>query len=122
MASGGDSLPAWLVEWNRHSVEGATQDPENPVETSFLRVIRLAVALHGPAENEVAVREMVDPRESRMREVCRELLERLRAELVAPHVSGQRIEEEDSPAVGRPIGSEAEVGEPGNPRRKPIER
>jgi hypothetical protein len=114
MTSGGDSLPAWLVEGHRNSVEGPTQDPENPVETPFLRIVRLDVALHGSADDEIAVREMVNPRESRVLEVRRDLLERFRAQLVGPHVPGQRIEEEDSLAVGCPIGSEAEVGELGD--------
>jgi hypothetical protein len=121
MASGGDSLPAGLVEWHRHSVEGATQDPENAVETPFLRIVGRAVALHGPAEDQVAVREMVNPRESGVLEVRREIPKRLRPKLVDPHVPGQRIEEDDPLAIGRPIGSQAEVGELGDLRRQSIE-
>jgi hypothetical protein len=117
MASGGYSLPAWLVERDRRSLEGLTQDPENTVETALLRVLRLGVAFCRPAENELAIREMVNPRESRVLEVRRKLLERLRAQLIGPHVPGQRIKEEDSPALGRPIRSKAEVGELRDPRR-----
>jgi hypothetical protein len=122
MASGGDPLPARLTERHRHSVEGAAQNPENAVETSFLRILRLSVALHGSAEDQVPVREVVDPREARVREVCRELLERLGPELVGPDIAGQRIEKDDSLTVGGPIGSQAEVGELDDLGRQSIER